>query len=146
MKLKNLLLSSGVVFAATVAVVMVNKNNQRASFAPRNVQAEGYNESVDILKKLRGNLITGNFEVTDVVEMTAAVNDIDRLQGNRELNMSWWEMGPDNIGGRTRAILALTDNVIFAGSVTGGLYKSTNCCRFLISDWPIKYNSATSTA
>jgi hypothetical protein len=126
MKLKNLLLSSGVVFAATVAVVMVNKNNQRASFAPRNVQAEGYNESVDILKKLRGNLITGNFEVTDVVEMTAAVNDIDRLQGNRELNMSWWEMGPDNIGGRTRAILALTDNVIFAGSVTGGLYKSTN--------------------
>jgi hypothetical protein len=58
--------------------------------------------------------------------MTAAVNDIDRLQGNRELNMSWWEMGPDNIGGRTRAILALTDNVIFAGSVTGGLYKSTN--------------------
>ena len=126
MKLKNLLLSSGVVLAATVAVVMVNNSSQRASFAPRNVQAEGYNESVDILKKLRGNLITGNFEVSDVVEMTAAVNDIDRLQGNRELNMSWWEMGPDNIGGRTRAILALTDNVIFAGSVTGGLYKSTN--------------------
>ena len=70
--------------------------------------------------------MTGNFEVADVVEMTAAVNDIDRLQGNRELNMSWWEMGPDNIGGRTRAILALSDNVIFAGSVTGGLYKSTN--------------------
>ena len=126
MKVKNLLLSSGFIVAAAATFMLVETNNQRGSFAPRNVQAEGYNESVDILKKLRGNLATGNFEVSDVVEMTAAVNDIDRLQGNRELNMSWWEMGPDNIGGRTRAILAYTDDVIFAGSVTGGLYKSTN--------------------
>lgn len=126
MKVKNLLLSSGLIVAAAATFLLVESNTERASFAPRNVQAEGFNESVDILKKLRGNLVTGNFEVSDVVEMTAAVNDIDRLQGNRDLNMSWWEMGPDNIGGRTRAILALTDNVIFAGSVTGGLYKSTN--------------------
>jgi hypothetical protein len=121
MKLKNLLLSSVFVCAAAAAVVVLNTNDQRATFAPRNVQSEGYNESVDILKKLRGNLITGNFEVSDVTEMTAAVNDIDRMQGNRELNMSWWEMGPDNIGGRTRAVLAYTNDVIFAGSVTGGL-------------------------
>lgn len=126
MKVKNLLLSSGFVVAAAATFMLVESNTNRASFTPRDLEAEGYNESVDILKKLRGNLITGNFEVSDVMEMTAAVNDIDRLQGNRDLNMSWWEMGPDNIGGRTRAILAYTDDIIFAGSVTGGLYKSTN--------------------
>ena len=69
MKLKNLFLSLGLVCSAAVAVVVVNTNSQRASFAPRNIQAEGYNESVDILKKLRGNLMTGNFEVADVVGM-----------------------------------------------------------------------------
>jgi hypothetical protein len=126
MKVKNLLLSSGFIVAAAAAFVWVDSSNTRATFTPRNIQEEGYNESVDILKKLRGSLATGNFEVSDVIEMTAAVNDVDRLQGNRDLNMSWWEMGPDNIGGRTRAILAYTDEIIFAGSVTGGLYKSTN--------------------
>ncbi|MFT5778003.1 MAG: hypothetical protein ACI837_000951 [Crocinitomicaceae bacterium] len=42
--------------------------------------------------------------------------------------LSFIEQGPDNIGGRTRAIQVdkLNSNVIWAGSVSGGLYKSTN--------------------
>ncbi len=41
--------------------------------------------------------------------------------------MSWVEMGPSNIGGRTRAVLVDKDNqnIIIAGSVGGGLWKST---------------------
>jgi hypothetical protein len=40
----------------------------------------------------------------------------------------WTEMGPDNVGGRTRAILIDKDNsnLIYAGGVSGGLWKSTN--------------------
>ncbi len=41
--------------------------------------------------------------------------------------MNWIEMGPSNIGGRTRALLIDKDNsnLIFACSVGGGIWKST---------------------
>ncbi|MBS1655685.1 MAG: exo-alpha-sialidase, partial [Bacteroidetes bacterium] len=44
--------------------------------------------------------------------------------------LSWQERGPNNIGGRTRAILVdkrdATGNTVFAGSVGGGIFKTTN--------------------
>jgi hypothetical protein len=44
--------------------------------------------------------------------------------------LTWQERGPNNIGGRTRAILIdkrdATGNTVFAGSVSGGLWKTTN--------------------
>jgi Secretion system C-terminal sorting domain len=126
MKFKSLLVSSGIVLATGVSLYVAHSNSERANFVPRPTGAESYNESVELMKKFKGNLTTGNFEVSDMLEMSNAVNDIDRSQGDRATNLSWWEMGPDNVGGRTRAILAYDDNIIFAGSVTGGLFKSTN--------------------
>lgn len=45
-------------------------------------------------------------------------------------DFSWMSMGPTNIGGRTRAILIdnndPTHQTIFAGGVSGGIWKSTN--------------------
>jgi hypothetical protein len=46
---------------------------------------------------------------------------------NRASNLAWIEEGPDNIGGRTRAIL-IDDrgtNHVWAGSVSGGLFYSS---------------------
>ncbi len=44
--------------------------------------------------------------------------------------LTWVERGPNNIGGRTRAILPdlndTTGNTVWAGSVAGGLWKTTN--------------------
>ncbi len=42
--------------------------------------------------------------------------------------LSWVERGPNNIGGRTRAIIIDPSNVnrMFAGSVGGGIWRSTN--------------------
>lgn len=44
----------------------------------------------------------------------------------KSLNVEWKEMGPDNIGGRTRAVLVdrFNQNRVWSGGVTGGLYKS----------------------
>ena len=46
----------------------------------------------------------------------------------KNLEVQWIEHGPDNIGGRTRAILIDHTNQqrIWSGGVTGGLYKSEN--------------------
>jgi len=43
-------------------------------------------------------------------------------------NLVWKEMGPDNIGGRCRAIIVDKDsnNVLYAAGVTGGIFKSVD--------------------
>ena len=45
-------------------------------------------------------------------------------------DLSWTERGPNNIGGRSRAILIdkkdPTGNTVFAASVSGGIFKTTN--------------------
>lgn len=53
--------------------------------------------------------------------------DIDSPGGE---NTPWIERGPDNVGGRTRAIIFdpndPTKETVFAGGVSGGLWKNTN--------------------
>ena len=45
-------------------------------------------------------------------------------------DLTWTERGPNNIGGRSRAILIdkrdPTGNTVFAASVSGGIFKTTN--------------------
>jgi hypothetical protein len=49
---------------------------------------------------------------------------------NRLAALTWQERGPNNVGGRTRAIMIdrrdATGNTVFAASVSGGLFKTTN--------------------
>ena len=56
-------------------------------------------------------------------------NNYARSPGDAVDN-SWVNRGPNNVGGRTRAIMFdpndATDNTVFAGSVSGGLWKNTN--------------------
>ncbi|GAA4322384.1 T9SS type A sorting domain-containing protein [Flaviaesturariibacter amylovorans] len=48
----------------------------------------------------------------------------------RTAAISWQERGPTNIGGRSRAVLVdrrdATGNTVFASSVSGGIFKTTN--------------------
>lgn len=52
-----------------------------------------------------------------------------RVPGDQASN-SWIERGPNNVGGRTRAIIFdptdVTNNTVIAGGVSGGLWKNTN--------------------
>ncbi|WGH74680.1 thrombospondin type 3 repeat-containing protein [Tenacibaculum tangerinum] len=47
-----------------------------------------------------------------------------------EADNAWVERGPDNVGGRTRAVIFdpndATKETVFAGGVSGGLWKNTN--------------------
>lgn len=54
------------------------------------------------------------------------INKFNKISGAKSL--SWTELGPDNIGGRVRAIAVNpTDpNIVYAGSVSGGVWKTTN--------------------
>jgi len=60
-----------------------------------------------------------------------------RVPGDANDNL-WIERGPNNVGGRTRAIMFdptdLTYNTVIAGGVSGGLWKNTNISSSL-SSW-----------
>jgi hypothetical protein len=51
----------------------------------------------------------------------------DNSKDINSLGLNWNELGPDNIGGRTRAILIDRNNsdIMYAAGVAGGLWKST---------------------
>jgi len=78
------------------------------------------------MKARRVNQFTGSINVADFVRAQNQARDLT-LKGTKSLNMVWDELGPNNIGGRTRALLIDQDDpdLIFAGSVGGGFWKST---------------------
>jgi photosystem II stability/assembly factor-like uncharacterized protein len=50
-----------------------------------------------------------------------------RTKSEKSIDMLWDEMGPSNMGGRTRAVLIdkNNSNTMFAGAIAGGLWKSS---------------------
>jgi hypothetical protein len=89
----------------------------------------GANEYFNFLKR---NVKTGRIEMEDVLAAQKEVADFDKIRpksgNNSGLNLQWEEMGPDNVGGRTRAFLIDPTNPkkMWAGAVAGGIYYSEN--------------------
>jgi hypothetical protein len=78
------------------------------------------------MAQLRGNQASGQVNPADVFN---ARIQAEGLRSTGAIGLNWTSMGPDNVAGRTRALLIDNrDNsgkTIFAGSVSGGLWKST---------------------
>jgi len=84
--------------------------------------------AIDFLRFRMANPTTG------IVDQAAVMSAYSKANANMEMqnktgigsNLKWNEIGPDNIGGRCRAIIIDKDsnNVIYAGGVTGGVFKS----------------------
>lgn len=91
--------------------------------------SQGIKGAWEYYKSIRSNVYTGEVEPEDVLGMRRAVRQMDKNHlSSKNDDISWAAMGPDNVGGRTRAILPFPNdvNTIIAGSVSGGLFKSTN--------------------
>jgi photosystem II stability/assembly factor-like uncharacterized protein len=82
--------------------------------------AAGMTEYFDAL---RSNPLTGT---VSEAEYMAAINASLKIQSKRTVNSVWNELGPDNVGGRTRAFLQDKDtpSIMFVGGVSGGLFRS----------------------
>jgi hypothetical protein len=79
---------------------------------------------------LRNNQHTGVLDPKDVIAARAQMQNHASYKSGKTSPFDWDELGPDNMGGRTRALLFdnqdATGNTVYAGAVTGGLFKSTN--------------------
>jgi len=116
-------------FFVTTIVNEVDKK-----YTPRSnskTKVRGIKGAIEHLNSIRANQKTGEVSKEVFYEVRRKVEQFSRDQKSRRgssLGLTWDELGPDNVGGRTRAILIDNDNsdLMFVGSVGGGLFKSTN--------------------
>ncbi len=116
-----LILGAGIILLTTSGTFMqiVGKN------VPGD-NAGGPEISWTYLSQLRNNQATGQLNPADVIK---ARNQVSGTRAAGALGLNWTPKGPDNVSGRTRAIIIdnkdNTRRTIIAGSVSGGLWKST---------------------
>lgn len=74
---------------------------------------------------IHANVNTGQVEPADYA---AALQKAKLMSQVKAGGFTFVEEGPDNIGGRTRGIIVdvNNDNIVYAGGVDGGMFKSTN--------------------
>lgn len=130
MKTKGLLFGALTVILASIVIFSYDYNT-KSSFIPRSVKKhldnKDVNDAAEWMYKRRANQITGEIDINDVIKANQEMIEFKSKKNSNTIGFNWSDMGPDNVGGRTRAILIDKDNpnLIFAGAVSGGLWKST---------------------
>jgi len=103
-------------------------------------KGESYRGAARYLSLIRANPYTGEVSAAAVKKSIQQANNNPAYKQQSD-HISWTNQGPDNIGGRTRAIVVdnQKSNVILAGGVSGGIWRSTNSG----TSWsPIDYEGA----
>ena len=136
MKFRVLIFAVIAIAAGIVAWIGFNNRNNQDQMAnayiPRSEfqAAQGIKGAFEYYKSIKSNIYTGEVEIEDFLNAKSAIKTIDKATASmaKNANVSWSSMGPDNVGGRTRAILPFPGdvNTLIAGGVSGGLFKSTD--------------------
>ncbi|MEZ5082844.1 MAG: T9SS type A sorting domain-containing protein [Bacteroidales bacterium] len=125
-------------------LISTGQNKDEGSDVVVKKDAQSIEGAKQYLASIRNNQHTGLLNPRDVIKSRAQKENIATKSGEA-IEYTWESLGPDNIGGRTRALIF--DNrdaqakTLYAGSVSGGIFKSTN----LGSDWQ-KVNLGSGTA
>jgi len=126
MKNRTLLFSFTVLPLAALLMIMFSSGDKQRAYTPREQAAhQSIGGAAEYWRMIRNNQITGEVDPADV---QMAMKQIAQLGTSKSFSWNWDEMGPDNLGGRTRAIIFDRNNptTMYAGSVSGGLWKSTS--------------------
>lgn len=138
MQLKTIFTASAAVALALTGWQINNTQNsdEALGYAPRtaSTEAQAPDGAWEIQQKLLGDIETGEINEEGLRELRGEVVRFAAQQSSdgRATDHYWNEMGPDNIGGRTRAIAAVIpedgseESVLYAGAISGGLWKSDN--------------------
>lgn len=130
MKLQKITLLSISCLTAAVGVCLFTSTPQDSYF-PRGKTAFSINSErsggyARYMSSLRNNRTTGYISSKEVDD--AVTHATKMKKSEKALDVNWRFKGPDNVGGRTRAILIdrADSSHIFAGAVSGGLWESFN--------------------
>lgn len=131
MKNKKLLVgTASLVLAAAAFTLFPGQDDYSASYTSRTSPTNRVNSAADMaeyMALLKANVKTGKVEASDFIKAQQEVEEFSQKKGGGP-GLTWTELGPDNSGGRCRAIKVdpSSFNVVWAGSVTGGLFKTTS--------------------
>ena len=112
-----------------VAYLSTSDSNYKREYNYKNIQnakkVAGANDAIEYNNSLYKDVITNKVEVS---KLAAARDEVIQRMMTRSTNLAFVEEGPDNVGGRTRALVMHPDKpeVMYAGSVSGGLFKTEN--------------------
>jgi hypothetical protein len=82
--------------------------------------------ATDHLSLVRANQVTGKLNPADYLKALQQVERQEELKAGQAFDFDWDLLGPNNLGGKTRAILFYNKDTMIAGSVMGGLFRSDN--------------------
>lgn len=128
MKNRNLLIGLLVLFLGSGMFVLTTSATFRqvVNHPDNGPTTDGVTDGIKLLSAMRSNQATGKIEAADVMK---ARMQYSGLKSSAALGLNWQSMGPDNYAGRTRGLVLdnrVSDrSTIFAGSVSGGIWKST---------------------
>ncbi len=116
----------------TEKVTIKKKKNQKAIAG-----------AMDFYHRQKANFQTGEIEADKII---AARIDVQKMSSSKALGLTWAELGPNNVGGRIRALLIDNTNasIMYAGGVNGGLWKSTTAGQSWVQV-PLSGNNAVSS-
>jgi hypothetical protein len=121
-----------VLFSLIALLISTTASAQKkgARYTPREenrkqTAAAGYTGALEYYASMRNNVETGEFNYQDYIN---ALKDVKLLGSTKASTLTWHGIGPTNQGGRVRSIIFdKTDpNVMYVGSVSGGIWKTTN--------------------
>ena len=110
----------------------MSTQGDQAVYTPRSINnggVQGIAGYAEYMNMLRADPATGKVDLAMVNQARNAVIERSQMTSKKaSLGLNWNQMGPDNVGGRTRAILIDQDNpnIVYAGSVAGGLFVSND--------------------
>lgn len=123
------LVAIGLTFFLFSSTFLHNQETSSTKNASYTNAAKVFKPAAQYLAKIRNNQVTGQIDFRDVVKAREQVEGLS-ASANRNEVLDWELLGPDNIAGRTRAIIFdsgdETANTLLAASVSGGIFKSTN--------------------
>lgn len=118
-------LLTGIVAVGVVGTAAILANGEEARYTPLSTSdnVEAIAGAAEYLHMLRANPETGEVSLAEVM---AARTQAQNMPSSKTLNLQWESLGPANAGGRARAMLIDKDssNIVYAGSVSGGLFRS----------------------
>lgn len=126
--MKKSFLPLGILVAACTLVITLF-NSPVLNYTPIDNRVEMQKTGIDVAQSFmqdrKANQKTGKVDYQDVQKARDQVALHTAMRSSASA-LEWEEMGPDNVGGRTRAVLIDKDNPsrIYAGAVSGGLWIS----------------------
>ena len=136
MKTNTLFLSAAAYFAKVLMLLSVffaiHKSHIKFKSPTDNIDRAELNDAngfIEYMFNLRKSSVTGKMDYDAMLQAQATVEqNAAAAYKTGSIGLSWAELGPDNVGGRTRAILIDKNNPsrMYAGGVSGGLWISDN--------------------